>query len=265
MPPKAKAKAKGKAKAKAKVRAKAKAVPKRGARRGVAPRRGARVQLRRPARGGGADPGAVPEAEPEEGKFEEGSWVASDSLPLSHLSEGAEIVGEGSYWGAPCKICGRVQNLLILGDKTTEVGLEATGTDHEELLKWISGQPGHRIRLHLCGSLCPNRIDANGLVHAQRVRKKVDGDRGGWAENLQVEHDELAVLREEAMRREEAEKVEDKKEGKDKKKKKKDRKRSSSSEGRKGKKKEKRSIQKPEGQKPLDQCFGRTGWIHPRR
>lgn len=195
----------------------------------------------------------------EEG-FTTGEWCEANKMVLEKLKEGVEIVASCTYWGAPCQLSGKIQGLLLLIDGTAEVTMEATGADHEELLKWITGQAGHRIRLHLCGTHCPNRVDANGLVHASRIRLKRPEDQGGWADNLQVETDELKNLREEAKKREEREKeakTSDKKE----KRKKEEKKRSSSSSDRKERKskKSKRSRQRPEGQKSLDNCFGKTG------
>eukprot|EP00438_Fugacium_kawagutii_P021648 Skav231607 [mRNA] locus=scaffold1636:8556:16397:- [translate_table: standard] len=249
-----------KAKAKAAVKAKAKA-------RGGAPRRGLlrirRPALRRPAhRGEESGEEDPPRGEERRGEFEDGSWVEANSLALGHLSEGAEVVAEGSYWSASCKVCGKIRGLHILGDKSTEVVLEASGTDHEELLKWVSGQTGKKLRLHLCGTACANKVDANGLVHVVRIRKKTPEDRGGWAENLVVELDELALLREEAHRRGEEAPApkESGKEPEKTKKKRKEKKRSSSSGGKKDKKgKKSKKGQRPEAQKSLELCFGKTG------
>eukprot|EP00438_Fugacium_kawagutii_P025254 Skav212856 [mRNA] locus=scaffold786:242245:244658:+ [translate_table: standard] len=243
-PPRPKGKAKAKAKAKAIAKAKAKAVPK--------ARAGGRL-----ARHRGRAPAG--EAEGAEGDFSKGDWCDAASLAVDHLKEGAEVVAEGTYWGAPCQVCGKVSNLLVQGDGTKEVSLKLTGTDNEELLKWASGSPSLLTRLHLCGTRCPNLLDANGLVHGVRIRKKTEADRGGWTDNLHIDVDELAGLREEALRKEAEDKrksAEDKKEKT--KKRKKDSSGSSEKKSKKGKKGKKSRV-KPEGQKSLGSLFAKTG------
>eukprot|EP00438_Fugacium_kawagutii_P018433 Skav226165 [mRNA] locus=scaffold2279:87554:93841:+ [translate_table: standard] len=257
MPPRARAKAKGKAKAKAAARPKAKAKAAAAAKaraRGRAPRR-----LRRPAgerEGGGSPPEAATEA-----NFEGGDWVKADQIPLVSLREGREIIVECSYWGATCKVCGHVQKLIVGDDRVWEVTMTLSGTDHEELLKWATGQTTRQVKVHLCGTTCPNKLDAANLVHAVKGRLCQEADRGGWADNLKIAEDELATLRQaEADHR--AREADDKKKGseKDPKKKKKGKRDSSSSGGKEKKeKKSKKKRVKPEGQKSLEACLGKTG------
>lgn len=80
-----------------------------------------------------------------------------------------------------------------------EVSPKAEGTTHEELLKWISGNPTSKLRVHLCGKACPAKVEAKDLVHALKVRLKVTSDEGSWAENLRGTVDELAGLRAEGQ------------------------------------------------------------------
>ena len=148
-----------------------------------------------------------------------------------------------------------------------EVSLKAEGTTHEELLKWISGNPTSKLRVHLCGKACPAKVEAKDLVHALKVRLKVTSDEGSWAENLRGTVDELAGLRAEGQvvaeqqRRLQEEEKKDKKEKEKeskKKEKKRDRKRRSSTKSSGSPRRSKEKKKKISSQKELSVVFGTT-------
>ena len=90
------------------------------------------------------------------------------------------------------------QSLQIRSPFDLEVCLRVEGTTHEELLKWVTGNPSVPLRVHLCGEACEAKLDAKDLVHAKQVRLKKKEDEGTWADNLKGTVDELAALRREA-------------------------------------------------------------------
>lgn len=215
----------------------------------------ARAVLRRPAAVAGEEDLAI------EDRFKGGGFVEADKTPPDLLIQGTPIVVEGEYWGGKCKLCGLIQGLQVKGAGDSEITLTAEGTDHEELLKWISGNPGTLVRVHLCGKACLNKVDSNGLVHGQQVRLKSREDEGGWAENLKGSLDELAQLRKDARQagEREPEAPERREEKKQKKKKKKKVKESESSTSKDKKKAAKEENRKLKSQKDLKVVFGTTG------
>eukprot|EP00438_Fugacium_kawagutii_P009601 Skav222519 [mRNA] locus=scaffold2265:359570:365510:- [translate_table: standard] len=233
------------------AKAKAKALP---VRRGAPVRGARRARLRRPA--------AEEERQEEEGKdLLSGEVVPADKVPLEQLTEGLEVVVEGTYWGAEAKVCGKVKGIQVQKDGRKELQMSGEGTTHEDLLKWLSTPDQSHLRIHLCGTSCEQRIDAPGLVHGRVIRLKKEEDRGTWAENMQGMEDELKALREaeelsrrEAERRPEDEAVKDKK--------RKEAKRRSVSREKGESKKEKKAAKKTvkiEGKKPLETVYKNTG------
>eukprot|EP00435_Cladocopium_sp_Y103_P022672 s1425_g5.t1 len=198
-------------------------------------------------------------------KFRAGDFVDAAQVPLAELVQGTELVVRGEYWQGECQVCGTIRGLQVKGAKDVELALGGEGTNHEELLKWISSNPRESVRVHLCGSHCTNKVEANGLVHAKEVRRKKEGD-GGWTENLKETVDELEKLRKEAEAEDRLRKTEDEqkdaKEREDKekkKKKKKEKRRRSSSERDADKRPAKDPKKKLQSQKELKQVFGTTG------
>ena len=225
-----------------------------------APRRGAGVHLglRRPA--GEAEPReAVSGDLAEEEKFIAGELVSASKAPVRRLGQGTLLVAEGEYWSSPCKLCGVVKNLLIRGPSDLEVRLQVEGTTHEELLKWVTGNPGVPLRLHLCGEGCDAKLDAKDLVHAKRLRLKRRENEEDWTENLKGAIDELAVLRREAEEAEPAKRKEESKKEKKKKKKKKARGEKSSDSSSLPRDKTKGQKRKLSSQKGLEAVYGSTG------
>ena len=145
-----------------------------------------------------------------------------------------------------------------------ELQLTGEGTESESLLKWITGHPTVPVRVHLCGSTCPNKVDAEGLVHATKIRQKQRSDEGGWSENLREGRDENAELRREAMALQEKEakgkeRADQKRDDKKTKKKKKEKKKRSSSTGGSSRKKVRSSRKRVNSRKELKDVFGSTG------
>jgi hypothetical protein len=224
----------------------------------AAPVRGARVVrgLRRPA---GV---AVEErVQDTEAQFLGGEFVEASQAPVRQLSAGILLVVEGEYWGGQCTVCGKIQGMKIRGPADIEVTLGAEGTTNEELLKWVSGNPGQPLRVHLCGERCEAKVEANDLIHAKRVRVKKKEGEEGWSENLKGTVDELAVLRRDVQgdRPAPEEKDRPKEKKKTKKKKKKERKERSSTSGSGEKAKSKGQKRRVVSQKDLVVVYGTTG------
>ena len=93
---------------------------------------------------------------------------------------------EGSYWGASASVAGVLQDLHVRGPSDVEVSLKVQGTNEENLLKWASGNPGEVLRVHLCGGACPERLDADNLLHGANINRRVEEDLP-WMTNLVVE------------------------------------------------------------------------------
>lgn len=232
------------------------------------------MALRRPAAAKAAlrRPGLRRPAAAEEGEigippsFASGEFVEANKVPVEVLLQGSTVVVKGEYWQADCQVSGEIQGLRVKGAGDTEVLLRGEGTNHEELLKWISGNPTENLRVHLCGRTCTNKTEAPSLVHAREIRKK-KADEGGWTENLKESVDELARLRREAGEAgvppgPGAEKASEKeKERKEKRKKqKKEKKRRSTSEKSADKRPATDRKRKIQAQKDLEQVFGTTGF-----
>eukprot|EP00438_Fugacium_kawagutii_P007570 Skav230247 [mRNA] locus=scaffold1266:12488:17642:+ [translate_table: standard] len=218
-------------------------------------------RLRRPAAAG------VPPREEEDPvkQFKEKHFVEAFKLPVQCLAEGVSVIAEGKYWGAECKVAGRITGLNVKGEGDVEVQMVPEGTNNEDLLTWVGRNKGTSIRLHLCGPHCPRPTDSHGFVHGHRLRMKSDEDQGTWTDNLMETPDELARLRDlaEAEARKEEESSEAESAGGTKKKKKKDKKKGKSEKKEKGGEEEKKRKNskrfKMEPQKTLVACYQNTG------
>ena len=230
---------------------------------GPAGRRAPRVgaALRRPASRGAGEQSQKGEAEE---KFVNGEEVEANLAPLGRLVQGTPVVVVGEYRQEGCRLCGTVQGLQVRHVGDVELQLTGEGTESESLLKWITGHPTVPVRVHLCGSTCPNKVDAEGLVHATKIRQKQRSDEGGWSENLREGRDENAELRREAMalqekEAKEKERADQKRDDKKTKKKKKEKKKRSSSTGGSSRKKVRSSRKRVNSRKELKDVFGSTG------
>ena len=230
---------------------------------GPAGRRAPRVgaPLRRPASRGAGEQSQKGEAEE---KFVNGEEVEANLAPLGRLVQGTPVVVVGEYRQEGCRLCGTVQGLQVRHVGDVELQLTGEGTESESLLKWITGHPTVPVRVHLCGSTCPNKVDAEGLVHATKIRQKQRSDEGSWSENLREGRDENVELRREAMalqekEAKEKERADQKRDAKKTKKKKKEKKKRSSSTGGSSRKKVGSSRKRVNSRKELKDVFGSTG------
>ena len=193
-----------------------------------------------------------------------GEEVEANLAPLGRLVQGTPVVVVVEYRQEGCRLCGTVQGLQVRHVGDVELQLTGEGTESESLLKWITGHPTVPVRVHLCGSTCPNKVDAEGLVHATKIRQKQRSDEGGWSENLREGRDENAELRREAMalqekEAKEKERADQKRDDKKTKKKKKEKKKRSSSTGGSSRKKVRSSRKRVNSRKELKDVFGSTG------
>ena len=90
---------------------------------------------------------------------------------------------EGSYWGAKASVAGILQDIHVRGPADIEVSLKLQGTDEENLLRWSTGNPTEMLRVHLCGGACPDRLEADNLLHGVSINKRVKEDLP-WMSNL---------------------------------------------------------------------------------
>lgn len=170
MAPKAKVKAKAKAKGLAKVRARP---------AGHGRVRGRR--LRRPA--GAEDLGSG--VAPMEDRWRGGEQLAAHELSAEILGTASRMVVEvGHYYHGPCKVAG-VNRGIKLEDGETWIQLEATGTNHDLLLRWLSGRRPKMLRVIRCARGCNHELAAEDIVHAERIRQVEDWQKeDGWMSNL---------------------------------------------------------------------------------
>lgn len=155
----------------------------------------AKVRLRRPA----AAPalGAEDLRTPEE-KFNSGETVVLAELPIGVFKAGLLLAfEEGSYFGGACQFAGRFREVCQVGDQL-RIKVLATGTTHEDLLKYVTGTTHRMLEVHLCGADCTQVPHNPGVLHARKgrrisVEKEVDCT---WEKNIMEEVDQLAGLRE---------------------------------------------------------------------
>ena len=128
-------------------------------------------RFRRPA-GAGLEGEAARGAASVEDRFLAGELLKASQAPVRPLSVGILLVVEGEYWGGDCKLCGAIQSVRTRGPTDVELSLAPEGTTHEELLKWVSGNPGKQLRIHLCGGKCDAKVEAHDLIHAKKVKSQ---------------------------------------------------------------------------------------------
>lgn len=180
------AKAKGKAAAKGGARPKGAARP--------APVHPRRVRHRPAARA--PDPGERDIEEDIVEKFESGGEVGSDKLPVHVLGPGVKIiVDKAVYGGEVLSVAGVVAKVEVEG-LNSEVLIKPSGTLSEGLLKYITGNPGGLLRIHLCRPECDQLRSNPDLLHCRQLRKALAAHAADWEDNLAVV-DELPQLREE--------------------------------------------------------------------
>ena len=237
------------------------------------PRRGGAVR-RRPAAREAGEPEAEGELRGEAlrlastgASFERGEKVKCEEVPLEVFRRGLPICLEGVYWGARAMVAGLVEDLYIRTPKDVGLHVKAQGTTEETLLKWATGHPGLKLRVHLCGDKCPEKLEAEDLIHGTIVSKRT-GEDDPWMANLieevaRPESPRAAPLlvgeREEGGGRGSSAKVAAEEEKSEAKRKKKKRKRSEER-GRSPEKKSKEKIDLKAGaRKELKEVFGGTG------
>ena len=155
------------------------------------PIRGGRVRRRPAARAEGEeDDRDRGRDEPEAGRdrrlidgFEKGDQLRCQDIPLEVFRRGVAVMIEGSYWGAKASVTGLLQDIHVRGPADIEVSLKLQGTDEENLLKWSTGNPTELLRVHLCGNACPDRLEADNLLHGVSINKRVTEDLP-WMSNL---------------------------------------------------------------------------------
>lgn len=219
--------------------------------------------LRRPAgRNPRADPPVVDPIAVSEA-FKRGEVIQSWDCPLSLLSKGDWVrFPKSKYEQGECDLAGRVKRIEVEG-LSWEVIIQPTGTNSEDLLKYLTSVPDPEIRGHLCRRDCDQRRTSPNLVHLLKLQLIKEGEETTWENNL-VAEDELRNLR--------AAQQEWQREVPGGSKEKKEKKSDSSSEGGKKKKKEKKKQKRREAKekakklggraqatKPLEQLYSGTG------
>lgn len=198
--------------------------------------------------------------------FERGDKVGCEEVPMEVFRRGLPIYLEGVYWGARTSVAGLVDNLYIRTPKDVELEIKPQGTNEEALLRWSTGHPGQKVRIHLCGDKCPERLEAEDLIHGTLVQKRT-GEDDPWMANLieEVVRPEgrrgeplLVGEKEEGVAKEGGAKAPAGEEKLEKKKQKKKRKRSEDR-GRSPEKSRERIDLKAGARKELKEVFGGTG------
>ena len=115
--------------------------------------------------------------------FGRGEKVKCEEVPLEVLRRGLPISVEGIYWGARGMVSGLVENLSIRTPKDVELEVKVQGTTEESLLKWATGHSGQRLRVHLCGDNCPEKLEAEDFIHGTLIQKRM-GEDDPWMTNL---------------------------------------------------------------------------------
>ena len=156
------------------------------------PIRGGRIRRRLAARAeaeeddrerGREEPGVIRDTKLI-GEFEKGEQLRCQDIPLEVFRRGVAVMIEGSYWGAKASVAGTLQDIHVRGPADIEVSLKLQGTDEENLLlRWSTGNPMEMLRVHLCGGACPDRLEADNLLHGVSINKRVKEDLP-WMSNL---------------------------------------------------------------------------------
>ena len=115
--------------------------------------------------------------------FDKGDQVKCQDIPLEAFRRGVAVMVEGSYWGARASVAGVLQDIHVRSPADIEVSLKLQGTDEENLLRWSTGNPTELLRVHLCGNACPDRLEADNLLHGVSINKRVKEDLP-WMSNL---------------------------------------------------------------------------------
>ena len=123
-------------------------------------------------------------------------WVAAEEVTLAQMEAWPLIRVQGEYWeeAVDC-IVEMIELKASRGDR--ELLGKAMGTSSEGLLRYISGVPAKKVRLHLCGVRCDKRTWEDGLIHVTRVKRHRDGETSRG----EAERDELERVRLEAASR----------------------------------------------------------------
>ena len=116
-------------------------------------------------------------------QFEAGEQVQCQKVPLEVLRRRLPVYVEGTYWGARTTLAGLVENFHVRSMKDVELEVTPQGTSEESLLKWASGHPGQKVRIHMCGDECTEKLEAEDFVHGVMIRKR-SGEDPPWMTNL---------------------------------------------------------------------------------
>lgn len=163
-------------------RAKAKALPKAAA----------RPARRRPATEGEVEKGGV-----------DLDWR---SLSAEQLAQEKKLVFVGGYWDSLARFAGHIEGwYLDAGEKYLSV--KVGGTQHEGLLRYLSGQRSKVVQVHCCPDPCPARVWRDGLIHLDKVTRPAAPEEA-WMTNAmevlpperELEEDEMGRMREDAKR-----------------------------------------------------------------
>lgn len=167
-----------------------------------------KAALRRPAgapadrRARGAHPGEADppgEARSVEDRYKAGEVIASASCPPTLLQADDWIrTSKAKYFGETVKLAAKISKVELSGNGV-ELILHATGTDSEELLKYLTSLEVPVVRAHLCGADCTQLRVNPDLVHVSEIQKVLTRERLVWEENL-LAKDELPALRGEQER-----------------------------------------------------------------
>lgn len=200
-------------------------------------------------------------------KFEDGEKVKCHEVPLEVLRRRLPVSIEGVYWGARTSLAGLIKNVHTRSVKDVELEVTPQGTSEESLLKWASGHRGQKLRVHMCGDECPEKLEAEDFVHGTLIQKR-SGEDPPWMSNLIDEGpktggaasgDLLSGEKEEEVRRDRKRSREAEKRGRStEKEKKKNRKRSEEKAKSPTKGKERIDL-KAGARKELSAAFGATG------
>lgn len=89
-----------------------------------------------------------------------------DLDPRNLLKVGAVCLEEATYYGKTCPIAGHFKSFRS-EEEEIFLELEATGTKHEEMLRWLSGRPDRRVTVHVCQEGCHGKLTDEFLIHAE--------------------------------------------------------------------------------------------------
>ena len=114
---------------------------------------------------------------------------------------------EALYYGRQVEVAGKIDHLRYeRGD--VYVDLIISGTKDDELLRVMSGRGDRILAVHLCDAGCQHVMTGEALIHAEKYQE-VDKTKEAWFTNLEVvgpapaREDEMARLREAALKAEE--------------------------------------------------------------